>query len=217
MRPRISFTITIFALMLSAFAATLLGGPNDAAEPLKVTAEIISQRYCPCTETTFNVIFKLRIHFVNQTDRKLIVDKNLGWGPYHVEIASDEKSYVARKLEYNPNEDWTVEHLKPETAEQFKSPLPDFAILAPGESTKYESDFWASMIGPLPGAARRPEAIPPGNHVLAVWVSAWNHDLKPEEIHKQWESFGDLIYESVRVGPLPFNLPSDPKIEKCQQ
>lgn len=157
------------------------------------------------------------MHFVNQTDRKLIVDKNLGSAPYHVEIASDEKNYAERKFEYNPNEDWAISRAKPETAEQFKSPLPDFVILAPSEAMNHEGVFWASMIGPLPGMARRPEAIPFGNHVLAVWVSAWDHDLKPEEIHKQWESFGDLIYKSVRVGPLPFNLPSDPKIEKCAQ
>jgi hypothetical protein len=205
------------AIAVAAIVTPSPAAPADDASPLKVTAEIISQRYCPSNETTFTVIFKLRMHFMNQTDGKLIVDKHLGWGPYHIEIASDEKSYAERKFEYDPNGDFTVGHVPPETTAQFKSPLPNFAILAPGESTNYESDFWASLIGPLPGAVRRPEAIPPGNHVLAVWVSAWNHDLKAEEIHKQWESFGDLVYKSVRIGPLPFNLPPDPKIEKCPQ
>ena len=217
MRLGLTTTLLGFALIATSFATRPAGHPAEDPQPFKVNAEILSQRYCPCTETTFNVIFKVRMHFVNQTDRKLIVDKNLGSAPYQVEIASDEKSYAARKFEYNPNEDWAISRAKPETAEQFKSPSPDFAILSPGDSMIHESDIWASDIGPLPGAARRPDAIPPGSHVLGVWVSAWNHDLKPEEIHKQWESFGDLIYTSVRVGPLLFNLPTDPKIEKCAQ
>ena len=156
------------------------------------------------------------MRFTNQTDRKLIVAKEIGHGVFYVHIAADAKSFSEEKYEYNPMVDWDSFFVGPETKEHLESPTPDFAILAPGESLQNESEYWTSGIGHLPGPTSILGALQPGNHVLGVWVNNdWPYHAKPEEIQKRWESFGDLVYKSVEVGPVTFNLPGAPKIDKC--
>jgi hypothetical protein len=47
---------------------------------------------------------------------------------------------------------------------------------------------------------------------LSLWP--WWHKPDPIEIHKKWESIGELIYKTITTGPIPFHLPPDPKLEK---
>jgi hypothetical protein len=215
---RLTFLSTSLSLAL-AVAALInpsLAAPAADDSPFKVTAEILSQKYCPDNDHEYHIVFTLRMRFVNQTNRKIIVDKNIGKGIYGLQIAADAKSFSEGKLEYDPNTDWVFGQIPPETSEQFNSPGSGFATLAPGESLQDESNFQASNIGPLPGFAPSRGALHPGSHVLVVWPSAWQYHTDPEQIRKKWEPFGDLFYKSVLVGPLPFNLPADPKIEKCR-
>jgi len=184
-------------------------------EPLNMTAEVLGQRYCRSDVTTFTVVLKLRMHFVNQSGEKVIVEKTPGYGTYSVVIARDAKSLAEGKYEYNPSMEMIVEHTGPETPEKFKSPGPEFAILAPGESIHSEREIWAEELGRQHNSAETSGNVSPGNHVLRVTVSTWDFRTKPEEIRKRWQSFGYLVYESISTGPLPFSLPSDPKVDNC--
>jgi hypothetical protein len=215
MSLKFSCTFLSLALAAAAIIAPSSAAPSDNASPFKVTAEIINQKYCPDNDHAYHVVFTLHIRFVNQTDRKIIVSKDLGKGLFDIKIAADANSFYQGKYEYDVNIDWEFGSTSPETPEQFKTPDSSFAILSPGESIQNDGDFWASNIGPLPGSAPSRGALHPGSHVLVVWPSAWHYRTDPEQIRKKWESFGDLFYKSVLVGPLPFNLPADPKIEKC--
>jgi hypothetical protein len=105
MRLRTSSTLPIFALILSAFATTLLSGPPDDQQPFKVTAEIISQRYCSSDGKTFTVIFKLRTKFENQTGHRLIVVRDIGAFIPHLAIANDAKNLSLGRYEWYTNED----------------------------------------------------------------------------------------------------------------
>jgi hypothetical protein len=152
---------------------------------------------------------------VNQTNHKLIVEKGIGSFIPHLNIASDAKNLSEGKYEYDMNEDWIFEQIPPGTPEQLKTPGPGFAILPPGESLQNDGDYWATSVGPLPGLPTSRGAIQPGNHVLAFLIWPWTFHADGQDVHKKWESFGDLVYKTIKVGPLPFTLPPDPKIEKC--
>jgi hypothetical protein len=221
MSLKVSCTLLSLALAVAAAVAVTPSSapPTDAASPFKIAAEIISQKYCPTNETEYTIIFKLRIRFTNQTDRKLIVMKDIGHAVYDPLIASDAKNFSEEKFEYNPIIDRDNFFVGPdgkEVEEKLDTPDPNFVILAPGESLEAESVFNVYSVGPLYGFPARRGALQPGNHVLGAWISVWwPYHAKPEDVRKRWEPFGDLIFKSVLVGPLPFNLPPVQKIEKC--
>jgi hypothetical protein len=188
---------------------------TDAA-PLKIKAEITREKYCADSDGTYNIIFSLHMRFLNQTNVRLIVEKALGHGLYHITVTGDAKNLAAGDHEYDSNEDWIFGQVPPETPEQFKSPGPNFAILNPGESLDAESDFWAMHAGSQRDSAENRSPLKPGSHFLQVTLATWNHHTEPEEVRKRWEPFGDLIYKPIKTEPLAFNLPRDPKVENCK-
>jgi hypothetical protein len=213
----LKFPITpVTGLLLAALAITLLGGPSDDPQPLKMTAEILSQRYCSDNNKTFDIVFRIRLRIVNQSNKKLIIEKEpLSLYFHDFGIARNAKDLSAGRYEYHPNVDGAIERA-PETSEQFKSPGSNFAIFAPGEAFQLDKDFGAESVGRQQETDSIPWTLPPGNHVLQISAATWDFETKPEQIRKQWESFGYLVYESISTGSLPFNLPADPKIEKCR-
>jgi hypothetical protein len=222
MSLKVSCTLLPLGLVIGALAIVTASSSGYAGDvpPLKITAEIISQKYCPTYEAD-TIMFKLRIKFVNQTDRKLIVDKNLGRGPYDVVIAADAKSFSDEHYEYAPfiHGDGDAFFADPdgkEPKENLDTPEPNFLVLTPGTSVQREIVVDAFSIG-LYGFPASRGALKPGDHVLGVWLNSWQYRTKPEGIHKQWESIGDLLYKSILVGPVPFNIPPIQKIEKCEQ
>jgi hypothetical protein len=187
--------------------------PDKVAQLLKVKADILSQGYCKDTAKTFAVIFRIRINVTNQSDKKLIVERTTA--QYGIVVAHDEKNLSEGKYEYSPSLYITTEPVSPETHEKFKSPGAEFAILAPGELFQTEAWIRAPLAGRQQGSDQIPDTIPPGDHVLQVRFSTWDFQTKPEEIRKQWQSFGHLVYESISTGPLAFNLPPDPRLDNC--
>jgi hypothetical protein len=189
----------------------------DDTQPLKITAEIMSQTYCPDDDNVYDAIFKLRMRFTNQTKTKLIVDKIIGHGVYGIVIASDAKNLSAGKNEYELNMEGATGHVPSETPGQFSSPAPYFSILAPGESVETMNDFWLVRLGSQHGSVGTRQSLQPGNHVLEVTLSTWSYQANPEEISKRWKSSGDLVYKTVKTGPLAFQLPSDPQLDHCKR
>src|SRR5689334_22978827 len=121
-RLHVAFSLLAFGSAIVAIAMPSVGSSVDAPEPFKITAEIISQRDCPTDGQTYAVIFKLRTKFVNQTNRKLIVGKDIGSFIPHLTIGTDAKHLSDGNCEWYTNEDWTIKSLSPETSEQFKTP-----------------------------------------------------------------------------------------------
>src|ERR1700733_2382025 len=209
----LSLAVTTAALITPSSAA-----PTDDAQSFKVTAEIINQTYCSSDSgKAYSMKFKMHMRFVNQTNRKLILMKDPGHGMFWVQIAADAKHFAEKDFEYNPNVNWSNYFTGPDgkpPKEELDSPGSDFAILAPGQSLEDENEYWTTNLGPLRGFPIYRGALQPGSHVVGVSVNTWSYGANPEEIQKQWEPFGDLIYKNILVGPLPFTLLADPKIEK---
>jgi hypothetical protein len=220
MRRQLTSMLLGLALIATSLAARSSGRPADDLQPLKIEAEIVSQKYCPSGDkTTYTIRFTVRTRFINQSDHKIILSKDVGCCVmFHGAVASDAKNLASGNYEYNSNlsiSDGTVVYLHPETPEQFNSPDSSFAILAPGESIRDAGYYWAYGAGALPRSTPRRSTLQPGDHVLSVTLWPWSHKADPIEIHKNWEPLGELIYYPIKTGPIPFHLPADPKLENC--
>ena len=215
---QLTSTLLGLALIATSLAARSSGRPADNSQPLKVDAEIVQQRYCSSDKATYTIKFTVRTRFKNQSDHKIILSKYVGGGVItDGVVASDAKNFALGIYEYESDlshADGTVVYLHPETPEQFNSPDSSFAILAPGESIRDAGYYWAYSAGALPGSTPRRGTLQPGEHVLSVSLWPWSHKPDPIEIHKKWEAIGELIYRSIKTGPIPFHLPLDPKLEK---
>jgi hypothetical protein len=195
-------------------------GDDNKVNPLKMTAEILGQRYCSDPGfKEFNIIFKLRVRLVNQSSRRLIVEKQTsGFSVFsRVVIARDTKSLSTGKLEYDPNTDAFTTFNPAAAPEDLTTPGKAFAILSTGESVEIDGEIYAPSAGRRQDASEKPDTVPPGNHVLQITVPTWNdRPVKPEEIRRRWEPFGYLVYEDITSQPLPFVLPPDPRIDPCR-
>lgn len=193
---------------------------DEKVSPLKMTAEILGQRYCSDPGIKeFSIIFKLRVRLINQSSKRLIVEKQpSGFSIFsHVVIARDAASLSTGKLEYDPNVDTFTTFNPAAPPEDLTTPGKAFAILSAGESVEIEGEIRADYAGRRQDASEKPDTVPPGNHVLRITVPTWDERrVKPEEIRKRWEPFGYLVYEYITSEPLPFVLPPDPKIDPCR-
>jgi hypothetical protein len=193
---------------------------DEKVNPLKMTAEILGQRYCIDTGfKEFTIIFKIRVRLINQSSKRLIVEKpNSGFNGFcRVVIARDTNSLSAGKLEYDPNTNVSVTFNPAAPPEDLTTPGKKFAILSSGESLVIEDEVRAASVGRRLDASEKPDTAPPGNHVLQITVPTWGERrVKPEEMRKRWEPFGYLVYEYMTSEPLPFVLPLDPKIDPCR-
>jgi hypothetical protein len=202
--------------LVSRIGSSRMGqsSPDNVGLLLKITTEIVSQSYCKDSAKTFAVIFSLRVRILNRSDKKLILERTTGL--YGIVVAHDEKSLSERKYEYSPSLSITMEPVATETPERFKSPGPEFAILEPGESLQTDALVRAPFAGRQPGSDQTSGTIAPGNHVLQVRFLTWDFQTEPKKIRRSWEPLGYLVYDEISTGPLPFSLPSDPKLEACK-
>jgi hypothetical protein len=203
----------------SPSAGTTQKSDDEKVNPLKMTAEILGQRYCsdPGIEE-FNIIFRLRVRFVNQSSKRLIVEKPTGIDLFtRVVIARDTKSLSMGRFEYDPYVNASVTFNPAAPPEDFTTPSKAFAILSTGESLQIEDEIYASSAARRQDASEKLGVVAPGNHVLQITVPTWSErKVKPEELRKRWEPFGYLVYEYIKSEPLPFILPPDPKVAPCR-
>ena len=96
-----------------------------------MTAEIIRQYDCRNGDKTYLATLKLRMSFLNETNKNIIVEKTPGLGVYGITVARDARSLSEGNYEFNPDIFQEVDHFPPETPEQFKSSGANFTILAP--------------------------------------------------------------------------------------
>ena len=149
---------------------------------------------------------------MNRSNQKLIVENTLRTGAYGIAIARDMKSLTEGKFLYDPVVEWQIQHDPPEPGVQ---PGGDFTTLAPGKSFQDQRELWASGVGRLYDADETEDAIPSGNYILQITFSTWDYNSKPEITQKRWKPFGHLVFDGITSDPLSFQLPSDPKLSKC--
>jgi hypothetical protein len=201
----------LLAILVGGLLLPIPTVSTDEPQPLKGTIiQIVSQKFCE-EKTGYTIIQNLRVHLVNETNEKLIVERvTSGYGVY---VARDVEQLSKGIYEYHTSVNWVVETSGPDKPVTM-SPGTNFAILAPGGSYDGFSDFWASVrrsdLPPKEGT------LQPGSHVLQAQIVTWDYQSNPEEFRKSWELFGRLIYKPVKTEPFPLNLPSDPKLDNCK-
>jgi hypothetical protein len=206
----------------SSSVGTRQKSDDEKVNPLKMTAEILGQRYCSDPGVKeFSIIFKLRVRLTNQSSKRLIVEKPTRGFCIRcgVVIARDATSLSTGKLEYDPNFNVSVTFNPAGPPEDFTTPGKAFAILSDGESVEIEDEIYAPSAGRSQDTSEKLAMVPPGNHVLQITVPTWSFArtrVKPEEIRKRWEPFGYLVYEYITSEPLPFVLPPDLKVDPCR-
>ena len=124
----------LLRLTVAMMLAIAVGHATANDQPLKATLEVIGTRYCYGDVEVFPIWLKLRVKYVNRTEKTVILDKEIGKAWYGVKVARNLESLAAGRYEYNPNLDWVfTDSDKLPAAPSFDSLGPDFAILTPGQ------------------------------------------------------------------------------------
>lgn len=175
--------------------------------------ELIGTRYCYGDAEVFSVWLKLRMKYVNRSDRTVILDKQIGKAWYGIKVARTLEDLSAGRYEYNPNIDWFFSDKDnlPERPNK-KSPGPDFIVLSPGQT--FESEVNTGVFAQYENPKNFAGSIRSGVHVFQMELSAWNHPGKASEFAKSWRKFGDLVTGAIETEPLEIRIPSDPKVER---
>ena len=195
-----------------------LGVPESAKndQPLKAIPEIVGTRYCYGDAEVYSVWLKLRVKYVNQTRKTLILDREIGKAWYGEKVARNLDALAAGKYEYNPNIDWffTEKDKLPDKPNP-NSPGSDFIVLTPGET--FVSEINASVVAQFENPKDFVGSIRPGVHVLQLELSSWNHPGESAVFAGSWRKFGELVTGVVKTEPLEIVIPSSPKVEeKCK-
>lgn len=211
---RVNLCLLILLAITPLLAAPSVPTRDD--QPLGAVPEVAGTRYCYGDAEVFSVWLKLRVKYVNRTDKTLILDREIGKAWYSEKVARNLEDLAAAKYEYNPNIDWfntdkdKLPH-KPKT----DSPSPDFVVLPPGQT--FESEINASVVVQYENPKNFVGSIRPGIHVFQMELSAWNHPGEASEYAKSWRKFGQLVMGVVKTEPLEIRIPSNPNVEeKCQ-
>ena len=192
-----------------------LGVPHSAKEgqSIKAIPELVGTRYCYGDAEVYSVWLKLRMKYVNRTEKTLILDKEIGKAWYGEKVALNLDDLVAKKYEYNPNVDWFFSGKdKLPSKPNSDSPSSDFVVLAPGET--FVSEINATVVAQYENPKNFSGSIRAEVHVLQLELSAWNHPGESALFAESWRKFGELVTGVVKTEPLDIRIPSDPKVEK---
>jgi len=201
-------------------SATLgtLSTPADAEksdeQSLKVNLKVITRKYCRGEADVGVIWLNLRLQVINRTDRKLIVQKNIGRAWHRTIVAVDEEGLAEGTYEYDPEIMFSL------TESEARGPsgaVPgeDFVILEPGKSFEAESFVDVTVATGAPSRLNR-DLIRKGNHVLQLKLSTWPYVVRPEPFRDEWKEYGRLVYESVKCEPLPLPVPQDSEFQNCR-
>jgi hypothetical protein len=181
--------------------------------PVRAIPELLATRYCDGDTQVYSVWLKLRVKFVNRTNKSLILDKEIGKAWYGEKVARNVDDLAAGRYEFNPNIDWVFTNKRDLPAAASTDSLgPDFAVLVPGLTFSKEIDVtvFAQYENPNSFAG----SIRPGVHVLQLELSAWNHPGKASAYANSWRKLGELVTGVIDTEPLEIRIPAHPKVER---
>jgi hypothetical protein len=182
-------------------------------QPVKAVPELVGTRYCYGDAEVFSVWLKLRVTYINQSERTIILDKGIGKAWYSEKVARTFEDLAAGKYEYNPNIDWffTGKDKMPDKPKA-DSPGADFVILPPRHT--FENEINTGVVAQYENPKDFAGSIRSGAHVFQMDLSAWSHPGEESEFAKSWRKFGDLVTGVIKTEPLEIRIPSDPKVER---
>jgi hypothetical protein len=197
-------------LSVTLLASSLCLAESPEKQPIEVAAKLEEQTYCPGDNETFAVHLKLRLHFANRSNERLIVFKQTGDDWYDIRVAKNPSDISDKRYEYNPNTDWfsDVQHGSDDTDLKKK-----FVVLAPGES--FENKTTVSVVASFNPSHPVSGTVKPGQHVLELQLSTWTYLDSPEATRARWERYGNLFSQTVTTEPVEFEFPSTPSLNNC--
>lgn len=197
-----------------AFILLLLGADGAAqdvrrqAQPLRLTSEIVGQRYC-AGDKLHILQMRLRLRYRNAGERKLIVyqGKNLFYQT-RIRGGARTKPYEVVVLNSRFND---------AQAEVVNAPRPGgvFVTLPPGGT--HETEIVVGVGLAAEAAERGANSIEPGEHTLQVAASTWYESRKlAEELRARWAAAGLLWMDPVASEPLAFNAVREARTPPCR-
>lgn len=207
---RMMFLFAVVPLLMTV-AASVPQTLQD--QPLRAVPELIRTKYCYGDGEVFSVWLKLRVKYINQTEKTVILDKEIGKAWYREKVARTLEDLSAGKYEYNPNKDWFFSDKdKLPGKPNAQSPSPDFIVLSPGQM--FVSEINTSVVAQYENPKDFAGSIRPGAHVFQMELAAWSHPGEASEFARSWKKFGDLVTGVVKTEPLEISIPSKPKVER---
>jgi len=195
-------------LLAGASAARAQSAPTPE-HSLKVTAEIVEQKYCAGAGGVDFLHTRLLLRYANAGNRRLIVYRggNLfyqvvvypaGEGPPRYELRTTSARYATRE------------------PEPVDTPRPngDFVTLAPGG--EFKTEVSTTLPVTPAGAPRVANTVGAGEHALWLRVSTW-YESKPlgERLRERWARLGHLWTTPVSTGLLRFDAESLRSTRAC--
>jgi len=175
-------------------------------ENLAVTIRVVGQKYCHVDLESFSVLMKVKLRFVNVSDRPVILSRQVR-SPGIIRVAASVEAAKMGEFEYAPNVDAFTKE-SPSVPSFGDSPDPGlFVVLAPGGA--YEATVPSGVFGttkPVGGHG----LLPAVTHVLQLGVSTWPYSTSPIETRRlraAWSGFGQLATGIVYSGFVPFAIP----------
>jgi hypothetical protein len=204
----------MFLLAVASLLGTVAANvPNAQDQPLKAMPELIRTRYCYGDEQVFSVCLKLRVKYINRSEKTVILDNEIGKSWYGEKVARTLGDLSAGKYEYDPNNDWFFSDKDKLPAKpNAQSPSPDFIVLSPGQT--FVSEINASVVAQYENPKDFAGSLRPGVYIFQMELAAWNHPGEAFGFAKSWKKFGDLVMGMVKTEPLEISIPSNPKVER---
>jgi hypothetical protein len=207
-----AFALLLFCAvpMLRALEVSTSAQDNQT---IKAIPELVGTRYCYADSEVYSVLLKLRMKYVNRTQKTPILDKEIGKAWYGEKVARNLADLAAGKYEYNPTIDWFFSN-KDKLPDKPNADYPnsDFVLLAPGDA--FVGEMNVGVVAQYENPKNFAGSIRSGDHVLQLDLSAWNHPGEASAFGELWRKSGELVTGVIKTEPLEIRIPSDPKVEK---
>lgn len=201
-----TFFLAVTFLLLGADGAAQ--DVRRQAQPLRLTSEIVGQRYC-AGDKLHILQMRLRLRYRNAGERKLIVYQGKNFF-YQTRIRGGARTKPYEVVVLNSR-------FNDAQAEVVNAPRPGgvFVTLPPGGT--HETEIVVGVGLAAEAAERGANSIAPGEHTLQVAASTWYESRKlAEELRARWAAAGLLWMDPVASEPLAFNAVREARTPPCR-
>jgi hypothetical protein len=204
--------IVCIAAFSTHYQAPGLAQPKK--EPvLKLTTEILSQRYCKGDTELDGVWLELKLRHQNVGNQQRILYRASD-SVYQVKVSRNLADAAAVKYEVNSRLSWYSNGVSRNFSESALNKA--FVILPP--SGVHETKTIAGVFVRREGVVKRIDgSVESGEHYIQVTLPTW-YDTQgaADRLRKKWERRGSLWTEPVTSSPMRFVVDKQREVLECQ-
>lgn len=207
---QISLMTKFCLLIVFAFHVPDMVKAADKPE-LRLTSEVISQRYCEGDVELDALALELKLLYENVGSQTLILYKGSDQ-IVQVIVSRSHEDAVAGKNELNSTLSWYTDGSERRVDES--SLRKAFVILSPGDV--YETKTEARVFVTREGVGQIVGAVGDGEHHLQVTIPTWYGSQQlADTLRKKWQRGGFLWTNSNTSFPMKFKVESRRKVTPC--